>query len=153
LGKHVRYDGGHKLDRFLLEALESLVEFMPVCPESECGLGIPREKMHIKRYPAFQRLVAIKTEIDYTDQIIEWAETKLKQLESENLCGFIFKSRSPSCGVGNVEIYNFNGTSENKGTGIFAGKFMTHFPSIPVADNEHLHDKDAIENFIRKIKA
>ena len=96
LGEKVRYDGGHKLDRFITETLGQLVEFVPVCPEVECGLGVPREAMHLVAAPDGPRLVTIRTQADYTERMLAWAQERLVELEHEDLCGFIFKSGSPS---------------------------------------------------------
>jgi uncharacterized protein YbbK (DUF523 family) len=92
LGENVRFDGGHKLDRYLRDTLGRFVEYVPVCPEAECGLGIPREAMHLEGDPGSPRLVTIRTKRDFTDQMLHWANKRVQELEGENLCGFIFKS-------------------------------------------------------------
>ena len=90
LGQNVRYDGGHQLDRFLTDSLGRFVEYVPVCPEVECGLGIPREAMRLVGKPEAPRLVTRQTGRDYTEQMLHWARRKVMSLEAENLCGFIF---------------------------------------------------------------
>ena len=102
LGKSVRYDGGHKLDRFLTATLGQYVEYVPVCPEVECGMPIPRESMRLQGDPDSPRLVTGATKFDRTDQMIRWAEKRIAELEEESLAGFIFKSNSPSCGLEQV---------------------------------------------------
>ena len=151
LGEPVRYDGGHKRDRFITDTLGQYVEFVPVCPETECGLGVPRESMRLQGDPASPRLVTSRTGVDHTDRMVAWAETRLKELEQEDLCGFIFKSDSPSSGMERVRVYSDKGMPERKGVGIFARMFMEHFPLLPVDEEGRLHDPKLRENFIESI--
>jgi uncharacterized protein YbgA (DUF1722 family)/uncharacterized protein YbbK (DUF523 family) len=151
LGQPVRYDGGHKWDRFLTDTLGKFVEFVPVCPEAECGLGIPREAMRLVGDPAAPRLVTIRTSVDYTDLMLDWASRRVVELESEGLCGFIFKSDSPSSGMERVRVYNSQGMPMKTGVGLFARAFMEHFPLLPVEEEGRLHDPKLRENFIEAI--
>src|SRR4030066_67327 len=151
LGENVRYDGGHKLDRFLTESLGQYVVYVPVCPEVECGLPIPREAMHLEGELDSPRLVTIRTKQDMTDRMVRWAMKRVAELEKEDLCGFIFKSDSPSSGMERVRVYNEKGMPVKKGNGLFARIFMEHFPLLPVEDEERLHDPKLRENFIERI--
>jgi uncharacterized protein YbgA (DUF1722 family)/uncharacterized protein YbbK (DUF523 family) len=151
LGENVRYDGGHKLDQFLTDTLGQYVEYVPVCPEVECGLPIPREAMRLEGSPNSPRLVTIHTEQDMTNRMVQWAKKRIVALENEDLCGFIFKSNSPSCGVERIRVYNEKGMPVRKGVGMFARIFMEHFPLLPVEDEGRLHDPDLRENFIDRI--
>lgn len=151
LGQNVRYDGGHQLDRFLTESLGRYVEYVPVCPEVECGLGIPREAMRLVGDPDNPRLVTRKTNRDFTDLMVRWAKKKLQELAGEDLCGFIFKSKSPSSGMERVKVYNDKGMPVQQASGIFAGMFMQSFPLIPVEEDGRLHDPLLRENFIERI--
>jgi uncharacterized protein YbgA (DUF1722 family)/uncharacterized protein YbbK (DUF523 family) len=151
LGENVRYDGGHKLDRFLTDTLGQYVEYVPVCPEVECGLPIPRESMHLEGDPESPRLVTLRTKQDMTEQMVRWAEKRVVELEKEGLCGFIFKSDSPSSGMERVRVYNEKGMPVKKGVGMFARIFMEHFPLLPVEDEGRLHDPGLRENFIERI--
>lgn len=151
LGENVRYDGGHKLDRFLTETLGQYVEYAPVCPEVECGLPVPRESMHLEGDPVSPRLVTIRTKQDMTDRMIQWALKRVVELEKEGLCGFIFKSDSPSSGMERVRVYNEKGMPVKRGVGMFARVFMDHFPLLPVEDEGRLHDPELRENFIERI--
>ncbi len=90
LEENVRYDGGHKLDRFLTDTLGQYVEYIPVCPEVECGLPIPREAMHLEGDPESPRLVTSRTKQDMTERMVDWAKKRVVDLEKEDLCGFIF---------------------------------------------------------------
>ena len=151
LGENVRYDGGHKLDRFLTDTLGQYVEYVPVCPEVECGLPVPRESMHLEGDPDSPRLVTIRTKQDMTDRMVQWAQKRVVELEKEDLCGFIFKSDSPSSGMERIRVYNEKGMPVKKGVGIFARIFMDHFPLLPVEDEGRLHDPELRENFIERI--
>ncbi len=153
LGDKVRYDGGHKLDRFVTETLGRWVEYVPVCPEVECGMPIPREPMHLAGDPAAPRLVTIKTGDDKTDQMVRWAQKRVAELEKEELLGFIFKSDSPSSGMERVKVYGDKGMPAKVGVGMFARIFMEHFPLLPVEEDGRLHDPALRENFIERVFA
>jgi uncharacterized protein YbgA (DUF1722 family)/uncharacterized protein YbbK (DUF523 family) len=151
LGEKVRYDGGHKLDRFLTDTLGRFVEYVPVCPEVECGFGVPREAFRLVGDPKAPRLVTRRSNIDYTEQMVQWARQRVRQLDEESLCGFIFKSNSPSSAMERVKVYSEKGMPVKKGIGIFARIFMEHFPLIPVEDEGRLHDPKLRENFIERV--
>lgn len=151
LGEKVRYDGGHKLDRYITDTLGHYFEWFPVCPEVEYGLPVPRESMHLIGDPASPRIVTIRTGVDHTEGMKKWATDKLTKLEKENLCGFISKSKSPSSGIGGIKVYASSGIPSNKGTGIFGGAFMRYFPLIPVIDDGRLHNPNLRENFIEQV--
>jgi uncharacterized protein YbgA (DUF1722 family)/uncharacterized protein YbbK (DUF523 family) len=151
LGENVRYDGGHKLDRFLTDTLGQYVEYIPVCPEVECGLPVPRESMHLEGDPDSPRLITIRTKQDMTDRMVRWANKRVLELGKEDLCGFIFKSDSPSSGMERIKVYNEKGMPVKKGVGIFARIFMDRSPLLPVEDEGRLHDPELRENFIERI--
>ena len=151
LGNKVRWNAGHKMNRFLVNTLGPFVEFVPVCPELECGMGVPRETVRLVGDPENPRLMTTKTKIDKTDQMQSWAKKRLRDLEKEDLCGFIFKSDSPSSGMVRVKVYNPKGQPEKKGVGIFARMFMDHFPRIPVEDDGRLNSPVLRENYIEQI--
>jgi uncharacterized protein YbbK (DUF523 family) len=155
LGRPVRYDGGHQWDRDLMDALGQYVDWVPVCPEVEYGLPIPREAMRLVGDPETPRLVTVTTGVDHTEGMSQWAKTRLKALENDDLCGFVFKSKSPSSGMSNVKVYEATGeTSEapiRNGSGIFAKAFMDYFPRIPVEDEERLKDPILRNYFIERI--
>ncbi len=151
LGQAVRYDGGHKLDRFLTETLGQWVEYVPVCPEVESGMSIPREAMRLVGDPEKPRLETIKTKQNLTQQLAGWAQRRVAELESEELCGFIFEKKSPSSGMERIKVYDEHGVPKKAGVGLWARAFMDHFPLIPVEDNGRLHDPGLRENFIERI--
>ena len=151
LGNPVRYDGGHKLDHFLRDTLGQYVDYVPVCPETECGMGIPRESMRLEGKTGAPRLVTHRTREDKTEMMLRWAKKRVAELEAENLCGFIFKSDSPSSGMERVKVYDDKGMPAKTGVGIFARIFMEHFPLLPVEEEGRLHDTGLRENFIERI--
>ena len=153
LGNKVRYDGGHKLDHYITDTLGQYMNFIPVCPEVECGLPVPREPMRLVGDPRNPRLVTVKTGVDHSRRMQTWARQRVQSLEKEDLCGFIFKKDSPSSGMQRVKVYNAGGVPEKKGSGLFARAFMDHFPLIPVEDEGRLHDPRLRENFIERIFA
>ena len=151
LGNAVRYDGGHKLDHFLTDTLGRYVDWVPVCPEVECGLPVPREAMHLTGDPAAPRLVTVRSGVDHTDRMRRWAGKKLSALARKDLCGFVFRSRSPSSGMQGVKVYTAAGAPGRTGSGLFAKAFMEQFPLLPVEDDGRLHDPALRENFIERI--
>lgn len=151
LGERVRYDGQHKRDSFICDTLGKYVEFVPVCPEVECGLPVPREAMRLVGTVEAPRLMTQRTGIDHTDRMMNWADGKLKELEKEDLCGYIFKSRSPSSGMERVKVYNGHGGMSGRAPGMFAKEFMKKFPLLPVEDEGRLCDPLLRENFIERI--
>jgi uncharacterized protein YbgA (DUF1722 family)/uncharacterized protein YbbK (DUF523 family) len=134
LGEKVRHDGGHKLDRYLTDTLGQYVEYVPVCPEVEAGFGVPRES-------------------NLTEPMLRWARKRVVGLEGEELCGFIFKSKSPSSGLARVKVFNEKKMPVNQGVGLFARAFMEHFPLVPVEDEGRLNDPKIRESFIEAIFA
>jgi len=151
LGNNVRYDGGHAHDRYLTDTLGRYVEYVPVCPEVECGLSVPREAMRLVGDVNNPRLMTVQSGKDYTDAMVRWARKRVRELEQNNLCGFIFKSKSPSSGMERVKVYDEHGVPAKKGVGLFARTFMEHFPLLPVEDEGRLHDPVLRENFIERI--
>jgi uncharacterized protein YbgA (DUF1722 family)/uncharacterized protein YbbK (DUF523 family) len=151
LGNDVRYDGGNKLDHNLRDTLGQFVEWTSVCPEVEAGLTVPREAMHLVGDPDAPRLVTKFTGVDRGDRVARWAEKKLLQLERAGICGFVFKARSPSCGLDDAKIHSLSGTANCNGAGIFAKAFMDRFPSLPTEDEEGMRNAVIRENFIERI--
>ena len=152
LGAQVRYDGGHKLDRYLCDVLGEYVDYVPVCPEVEVGLPIPRESLRLVKDKNDQvRLMFSRSGGDITEQMENWARRRVRQLEEERLDGFIFKSKSPSSGMERVKLYDLNGVPRKVGVGVFARIFMAHFPLLPVEEEGRLNDPKLRENFITAI--
>ena len=151
MGEPVRWNGGHARDRYLTDILGQYAEYVPVCPEVECGMGVPRETLRLVGNPDNPNLVTSKTNVDHTHRMTEWARKRVKELEKENLCGFVFKKNSPSSGLYKVPVKNFKGMPQKKGQGIFARVFTEHFPLVPVEEDGRLHDAKLRETFIEQI--
>jgi len=149
LGQRVRYDGGHKHDRYITDTLGAFFTFIPVCPEVECGMPVPRESMRLEGSPRNPRLISGKSRTDKTDQMLSYCSKRVVELESEELCGFIFKKDSPSSGLFRVKVYN-NGVPVKNGSGIFAAEMTRHFPLMPMEEEGRLNDPIIRENFYRE---
>ena len=151
LGNNVRYDGGSKFDHYLRHTLGQFVEWVPVCPETECGLPVPREAMDLVGDPDSPRMITRVTGVDHTGPMMQWAREKLVSLEKEDLCGFVLKARSPSCGVHDTKLYSRPGRISGGRAGLFAEAVMGRFPLMPVEDEEGLQDLVIRENFIERL--
>ncbi len=151
LGTKVRYDGGHRWDRFISDSLGRCLEFVPVCPEAECGLGVPREPMRLVGRPESPRLRTVRTGQDLTERLVTWTGIKVQELASEDLAGFILKSKSPSCGPARVKVYDDQGRIAGRGAGFFALACRQRFPLLPVADESQLYDPEMRDNFIEQV--
>ena len=151
LGNDVRWNGGHARDRYITDTLGAFFDFVPVCPEVECGFGIPRETMHLEGAIDAPRLVTTRTGVDHTDRMLGWANRRVRELEKEDLCGFIFKKDSPSSGMMRVKVFTDKNQPVKKGVGLFARTFMEHFPLLPAEEDGRLHDSMIRENFIDRI--
>ncbi|MFC1607351.1 DUF523 domain-containing protein [Candidatus Latescibacterota bacterium] len=151
LGENVRYDGGHKLDRVLLDVLSPEFGFVPVCPEVECGMTVPREALRLVGDPNAPRLMTVDTGIDYTGQMLAWGKKRLDGLNDEQLCGFIFKSKSPSRSVNGITVFSDTGHPSVTDAGLWVRLIKAHFPLLAVEEDEHLHDPVLRDNFIKRL--
>jgi len=146
LGMKYRYDGTDKLDRRIVEQLLNKVDFVPVCPEVECGLEIPRPAMRLERTPGGTRLKVIATEEDMTRKMEEWAGVKIEQLLRRGVAAFLFKSRSPSCGYGNTSVFDSQGRCIVKTSdGLFVRLLRLKCPKMVIGT------EDRLEEFIAKL--
>lgn len=150
-GQKTRYDGGDRGDRFLTDTVGRYLELLPICPEAACGLGVPREPMRLTGRPEAPRLLTVRTGRDLTGRLAAWIEKEMGQLAAENLAGFIFKSKSPSCGLAGVKVYDGQGKITAQGTGLFARAFQDYFPLVPVEDEGRLHDPEIRDNFLERL--
>ncbi len=158
LGQGVRFDGGHKLDRFIRDTLGAYVRFVPVCPEVEMGLGVPRETLRLARGGDDEggavRLVAPRSGTDHTERMESFARMRVMQLGKENLCGYILQNGSPSCGMERVRVYSKPGVAPARnGRGLFAQELMRQLPNLPVEEDGRLNDAGLRENFVERIFA
>jgi len=153
LGQAVRWDGGHKRDPFLAATLGRFVEWVPVCPEVELGLGVPREPIRLEGDPAAPRLVAANSRRDLTRAMTRLARARAAELARLDLVGYVFKKDSPSCGMERVRVHGEGGRPLRRGTGLFARALMERLPLLPVEDEGRLHDAALRARFIERVFA
>jgi len=153
LGQEVRYDGGHKRDRFVTDLLGDFVEWIPVCPELESGMGVPRPAMRLVREGDATRMVEIASGRDHTRAIQQYAARRVRALRSLELCGYILKKDSPSCGMTRVKVYGSVGAAKRDGVGLYASALIEACPNLPVEEEGRLNDPHLRENFIERIFA
>lgn len=153
LGEKVRFDAGHKQDRWVTDVLGHFVEFVPVCPEVEIGLGVPRESIRLEGAGPNVRLVAPKSGADLTAKMTVYADKRARQLGRQSLAGFVLKKDSPSCGLERVRVYDRHGVPTRNGRGLFAAALLRHFPALPVEEEGRLNDARLRENFVTRIFA
>ena len=153
LGEKVRYDSGHKLDRYITDVLGKYFSFVPVCPEVEVGMGVPREPVHLAGDEKAPRMVGNTSGEDWTDRMIKFRENRLRQLEKYELSGYILKKDSPSCGMERVKIYKGSGAPSKAARGLWGGALVDHFPPLPIEEEGRLNDHRLRENFIVRVFA
>ena len=159
LGEDVRYDGTNKLSAGVAE-LTPLVEWIPVCPEVEVGMGVPREPIQLVRHRAgvrsgaeFVRLKGVQSAEDWTDRMHRWAGTRVADLAASGITGFVLKARSPSCGPDAVPVHQDKGGSTSTGRGLFAEALAAAIPGLPTIDEEALGDPQMRERFLQTVRA
>lgn len=153
LGENVRFDGGHKRDPFLVQTFGRFVEWVPVCPEVELGLGTPRDTIRLERHGADVRLVMPKQAKDITDAMRAYAERRARELDRESLSGYVLKKDSPSCGMERVRVYDANAVPARNGRGLFAEALLRRHPNLPVEEEGRLGDPKLRENFVTRVFA
>jgi uncharacterized protein YbgA (DUF1722 family)/uncharacterized protein YbbK (DUF523 family) len=151
LGQEVRYDSGHKRDRYLTDILDDYVEWVSVCPEVESGMPTPRPAMRLVEDGQNVRMAEIKTNIDHTTQMTKFSQLRVRKLRDQNLCGYILKKNSPSCGMTRVKIWKDKGMPRRDGRGLYASALMDAYPNLPVEEEGRLHDAALRENFIERV--
>ncbi len=153
LGQQVRFDGGHKRDRFLTDTLGQFVEWVPICPEVEAGFGTPREAMRLATTRDGLRLITVKTGVDLTERMTKVVRRRTATLDQEHLSGYIVKKDSPSCGIERVKVYNQHDVPSRTGVGLFASALRARFPHLPVEDEGRLSDPRLRDNFVERLFA
>jgi uncharacterized protein YbgA (DUF1722 family)/uncharacterized protein YbbK (DUF523 family) len=150
LGAKVRFDGGHKRNRFIIEELGAHFEFVPFCPEVAIGMGAPRPPIRLVGEVQAPRAVGSRDDsLDVTDALREYSATTAARLGG--VCGFVFKKDSPSCGIERVKVYSNTGMPHRDGSGIFARAVQEANPLLPVEEEGRLNDPGLRENFISRV--
>lgn len=151
VGERVRYDGSHARDAYLTDTLAKYVEFVPLCPEVACGMGVPREKIRQVDCAGDIRLIGHESGEDWTSRMNAWAGRALTGLDEDGLCGFVLRNASPSCALMQGRIFSTTGGPHRRGAGFFAARLIERFPLLPVETDERLHIPLLRENFIRRV--
>jgi uncharacterized protein YbbK (DUF523 family) len=153
LGERVRYDGGHKRDAFLTEELGRQVEFVPLCPEVEIGLGVPRPTLRLERRSNDVRMVVTDSGEDLTERMRAWATGAAERIGAADLDGYVLKRSSPSCGMERVKLHDEDGSAEAVGRGLFAAALIERLPLLPVEEEGRLRDARLREHFLTRLFA
>ena len=151
LGEKVRFDGGHKKDAFLTSHFGRYVEWVPVCPEFEIGLGVPRESLRLVADGKNVRLVAPRSGLDHTKRMNSWTREHTGHLIDQQLCGYVLKRSSPSCGMERVKVYGSSNLLHREGRGLFAAGLQDRFPTLPMEEEGRLNDPRLRENFVSQV--
>jgi uncharacterized protein YbgA (DUF1722 family)/uncharacterized protein YbbK (DUF523 family) len=152
IGEEVRWNGGHSRQRYLTDMLGPFVEYVPVCPEVEVGMGVPRPTVRLVREGDDLRMIDPKNEVDWTSSMRRLSRTRSSELADAGLHGFVLKKDSPTCGVFRVRIYTDSGVERN-GQGLFATALIQRMPHLPVEEEGRLNDARIRENFVERIFA
>jgi len=153
LGQQVRWDGGHKREAFLTDVLAPYLEWVPVCPEVEIGMGIPREPVQLVRAEGEIRMLGTRSRRDWTEPMREYAARRVRALESLDLCGYVLKKDSPSCGMERVKVRDAKNMPKRDGRGLFAEALLSANPALPVEEEGRLNDAVLRENWIERVFA
>lgn len=149
-GAPVRYDGAHKRDRWLLEQLGRHVEFRAYCPEVAIGLGIPRKPIRLVERDGATWVVGVDNpDLDVTEPLQRYAAQLAPQLD--DISGYVFKSKSPSCGLYRVKRYNAKGHPHDTTRGAYAEVITGLLPDLPVEEEGRLNDAGLRENFVSRV--
>lgn len=153
LGCEVRHDGEHKRHRVVTDILAEHFHWVPVCPEVEVGMGIPREPVRLVRRPGGPHMITVESDEDWTERMRTYSAKRVEALATEELCGYILKKDSPSCGMERVKLHDDDGLFSRTGRGLFAEELMSRLPDLPVVEEDRFDDRDLREDFIRRVYA
>jgi len=150
LGAPVRFAGGHKRKRYVIEDLGAHFRFVPFCPEVAIGLGTPRPAIRLTGDVQAPRAVDSRDSgLDVTEVLRAYSEQTARRLHG--LSGFIFKKDSPSCGMERVRVYNDQGMPRHDGQGVFARAVQEANPLLPIEEEGRLNNPALRENFINRV--
>lgn len=150
LGKKVRFDGGHKRSRLMMDTLTDYFELVSYCPEVAIGMGTPRQPIRLVGKKDRPEAIGVKDfQLNVTQPLRSYGKKVAAGIY--DLSGFIFKKDSPSCGTERVKIYSSSGMPERSGIGLFAKEIMSTHPLLPVEEEGRLNDQDLRDNFIMRV--
>jgi uncharacterized protein YbgA (DUF1722 family)/uncharacterized protein YbbK (DUF523 family) len=153
LGEEVRYDGGHQKDAYITGVLALHFSWVPVCPEMEVGMGVPREPVRLTGDAAAPRMIGVTSGTDHTERMNAFARRRVEDLVRHGLSGYILKRASPSCGLERVKVYDRDGVPSRTGAGLFARTLTEALPLLPVEEEGRLNDARLRDNFITRVFA
>ncbi|HVC18504.1 MAG TPA: DUF523 and DUF1722 domain-containing protein [Vicinamibacterales bacterium] len=153
LGEQVRYDGGHKRDSFLVDTFGPFVQWVPVCPEVESGMGTPREAVRLVRRDGTLRMLGVTSGADHTAAMTRFARRRAEALADADLSGYVLKKDSPSCGMERVKVYDGPHGPARAGRGLFAAALLARLPDLPIEEEGRLMDPRLRENFVERVFA
>ncbi|MFH1132560.1 MAG: DUF523 domain-containing protein [Pseudomonadota bacterium] len=153
LGQNVRYDGKNKRYPLLKNLFDREIVWIPVCPEVELGLGTPRSRIRLEKVQDSVRLVMPATGEDLTDAMENYARRRVSELRAENICGFVFKSSSPSCGMRRVPIYSGELAHNEEGAGAFVRVLIEQWANLPIEEESGLMEPNLQKSFVEKVLA
>ncbi|MGL4318504.1 MAG: YbgA family protein [Pseudomonas sp.] len=153
LGAEVRYNGGHKESQLCSRILAEHFDFVPLCPEVAIGLGTPRPALRLVGDPLAPRAQGSRdSQLDVTDALQEYGARMAA--EQDDICGYIFMHKSPSCGLHRVKVYQANGyPAAGGGSGLYSAAFQRLRPDLPVEEDGRLNDPVLRENFLTRVYA
>lgn len=154
VGQAVRYDGADKRNHFVVDELARLVELVPVCPEVEVGMGVPRPPLHLVGPALAPRMVVASTGEDWTARMERFARDRVRRLIEAGISGYVLKARSPSCGLDGVELHHAaGGPTTREGRGLFAAELRRALPDLPIEEEGALEDHHRRQAFLAKVFA
>jgi len=153
LGQKVRFDGGHKHDRYITDILGEYFEFVPVCPEVAIGMGTPREAVRLQGKVEAPYMVGVRSGKHWTTKMNEYSHKRVSLFKHQTISGYILKKDSPSCGMERVRVYSATGMPARNGRGLYAMELIKQFPLLPVEEEGRLNDIRLRENFIVRVFA
>ncbi|MGI9585122.1 MAG: YbgA family protein [Acidimicrobiia bacterium] len=154
IGEEVRWNGGHARQRWLTDVLGEFVEYVSVCPEVDVGMGVPRPTVRLERYGSDIRMIDPKNEVDWTAAMNRTSRRRASDMEALDLCGFVLKKGSPTCGLERVKVvHEGGGGASADGQGLFAAALVHRFPFLPIEEEGRLNDPSIRENFIERVFA
>ena len=150
LGEAVRYDGTDKHIEYITQQLETEYNLISICPEMAVGMGVPRPPIHLVNDGNGIQVVGVENpDKNMTLPLTDYGKKVTE--EHSDICGYILKKNSPSCGIKNVKVLNTNGEYERTGQGVYVRSILNHFPTLPIIDEEDLASEIKTNLFLNEV--